>query len=72
MFYITSISWRPLTHLCKFTDNTYMRNLDERDKLDKTTLRIGYVQFFVRTDELTIMHLSFLLEQLVSLPDMGL
>lgn len=35
----------------------------------KTTLRIGYFQFFVRTDH--IMRLSFLFEQLVILPDMG-
>ena len=38
--------------------------------IDKTTLRIGYFQFFVRTDH--IMRLSFLFEQLVSLPDIGL
>ena len=36
--------------------------------IDKTTLRIGYVQFLC---ELTMMRLSFLLEQFVRLPDMG-
>ena len=52
-----------------FTVDDQLRGCSDAPHNLKTTLRIGYVQFFVRTDHYA---LSFLLEQLVSLPDMGL